>query len=39
LNGPSHGILDGRGRGAGQLDEFIDVIFHMGIYFGWMPPT
>jgi len=28
LNGFVHGILDGSGRGAGEFDEFIDVVFH-----------
>src|ERR1035438_2517437 len=29
LNGLINGVLDGRGRGAGEFDEFIDVIFHV----------
>ena len=29
LNGLVHRVLDGRGGGAGEFDEFIDGVFHV----------
>ena len=32
LNGPGNSVFDGSGGGAGEFDEFIDVVFH-GLFF------
>ena len=32
LNGLTNGVLDGGGRGAGEFDEFIDVVFHIRFF-------
>ena len=43
LNGIFNGMLYGSGRGTGDLDEFIDVVFHIRFFWDlricglWMP--
>ena len=32
LNGPANSVLDGGGGGAGEFDEFIDVVFHIWFF-------
>jgi hypothetical protein len=32
LNGPGNSVLDGSGGGAGELNEFIDVAFHVWFF-------
>ena len=35
LNGLVHRVLDGRGGGAGEFDEFIDRVFHIQLFRHW----
>ena len=32
FNGLINGVLDGSGRGAGEFDEFTDVVFHVRFF-------
>ena len=32
LNGPANSVFDGGGGGAGEFDEFIDVVFHIRFF-------
>src|ERR1035441_10047017 len=35
LNGPANSVLDGSVGRAGELDEFIDVVFHVRFFWYW----
>ena len=32
FNGLGNGVLDGRGRGAGEFDEFVNVVFQVRFF-------
>ena len=38
FNGLVNGVLDRSGRGAGEFDEFIDVVFHVLRVWATLPP-